>query len=356
MKVLLVLMSLPEEAPYVAYYEYYLKRAGVEINYVIWKRTDNSTNYPRNYFVFSSRTESTKNPIGKMIDMYRYGRFVSRTIKAGNYNKIIVFTVQACIFISKTLLRYKNNYIVDIRDYSPLLKFNIFKNRFYRIIKYSFAVHISSPGFKSFLPQSLKYAVSHNIHPKMLNIINFGVQSFDDNIKILTIGQIRDYSSNYAILDRFANKPNITLVYSGKGDTMKLLEINALNKSISNVLFKGAYIKSEEGEIVMSCDFINAYMPSNFNSSLLLSNRLYLSLIYGKPILVNSNSFQSEVVRKYNLGICLSKTDDFVEKLNKYISDFDNSRFNKGREDCIKVIRQDMNEFRQTIIGFINPE
>ena len=93
-------------------------------------------------------------------------------------------------------------------------------------------------------------------------------------------------------------------------------------------------------------------MPDNFNSLNLLSNRLYLCVRIGKPIIVNSNSIQGEIVKKYNLGIAIDNTINLTDILNTYLSNFNSEKFNQGRIQFMSVIKEDYLKFEKMLSLF----
>lgn len=352
-KILFIIMSLPEEAPYISYYEHYLSSFNVSIDYVIWDRNSRNNQYPSNYYIFKYKSPVKQNPINKIMDMYRYGKFVSNIVKNHHYDGLISFTAQAAIFTKKTLQKYNGRYIIDIRDYSPTLKFCFFKNQFNQLIRNSYANVISSTGFLDFLPSQLNYTISHNIHPSVL-ITQDEKPAFNHApYKILTIGQLRDSQTNTRIIELLGNNSKFQLIYSGKGIATDSLKSFVTKNNLKNVYFTGPYQKKDEINIANNCDMINAVMPMNYNSRLLLSNRLYLSVILGKPIIVAQNSEQGKYVRKYSLGICIEDLSTIEDSITSYIQDFSIKKYNEGRLAFLKKINEDNNIFFTLLENFM---
>lgn len=53
-------------------------------------------------------------------------------------------------------------------------------------------------------------------------------------------------------------------------------------------------------------------------SDYLMSNRFYLSVTHGKPMIVNSKCTQADFVKKYNLGVIIDENDNIAEKIKDY--------------------------------------
>lgn len=351
-KIVLILMSTPEKSPYLDYYTFYLNKMGINYDMIIWDR-DNSYSNEKipNVFVYKKYSNLQKSHFAKFIDMIGFGHYVKSILKKNQYKKLILFTIQSSFFLSQSLLNYKRKYIIDVRDYSPLLKLGLFNKLFNKLTSKSFSTVLSSPNFIKFVTSENIY-ISHNIHPQSLFNTKRGQFNFKFPIKILTIGQIRDYESNQALIHSLGNNKNYNLIFSGKGNAVNALENYVKQTQIENIEFTGSYNKSEEDKIVESCDIINSFMPDNFNSLNLLSNRLYLCVRIGKPIIVNSNSIQGEIVKKYNLGIAIDNTINLTDILNTYLSNFNSEKFNQGRIQFMSVIKEDYLKFEKMLSLF----
>lgn len=353
-KILFVMMSLPEVAPYISYYEHYLNSLDVAIDYVIWDRDGgNDKQYPCNYYIFNQISPIKQNAIIKIMDMYRYGKFVYNIINKHQYDGIISFTIQAAIFTKKILQKFKGKYIIDIRDYSPILKFSFFRKQFNQLIHNSYATVISSTGFLDFLPYRRNYILSHNIHPAVL------IKKEENSVfshapyKILTIGQLRDPQINTRIIKILGNSSKFQLIYSGKGAATDILKKIVVDNDLKNISFTGAYEKKDEISIAQNCDMINAILPNNYNSLLLLSNRLYLSVILGKPIIVNKDSEQGKYVKRYSLGICIEELSTLEDDITSYIQKFNLKKYNEGRIAFLDKINEDNKVFFTLLQNFI---
>lgn len=92
------------------------------------------------------------------------------------------------------------------------------------IVNSKFTV-ISSPGYKKWLPRNYEYIIGHNLRRKLLNIPMI-IPCFFSNkvIKILTIGQIRNFSPNASLVEAVGNKSNILLEFVGYGNEYENLK------------------------------------------------------------------------------------------------------------------------------------
>lgn len=353
-KVALIVMALPKDAPYLSYYTQIFDQKSVKYDFIIWERDGKSCTVPPNYHVFRKRSPQNLPPYQKIYDMFEFSNFAKRIIERYRYDKLIVFTIQTAIFLQRILKNYSQRYILDIRDYSPILKLPFAKVLLTRLAHNSNSVVLSSPAFERFLDYKQDFYICHNINYQLLQDIKYDAFKFHNPIRILTIGQIRDKETNTQLMLRLANNPNFELFFSGKGAALPNIEESSKLHKVKNVFFSGEYNKTEELAIVNQCDLINSFLPDNLNSQLLLSNRLYISAVLGKPIIVNANSFQGEIVSKFNLGICINNLDGLSQSIHNYLNNYNDLVYANGRKAFLDYIATDLSKFKAMVISFIN--
>jgi len=349
MKVAIVIPSDINSAPYLQYYTDVLKRKEIPFHFISWNRKgSNGSLLCEDNTVYTLESAETMPLCRKYIDYLRFSAFVRKKLKRGNYDFVIVHTIQASLFLGKYLKKHFNNrYIIDIRDYSKLL--TIYKSSFHQYLKSSALNCVSSPGFLSWLPRDMEFTVSHNLRSG--NVYNdYKYASFEkNNIRILTIGQLRDYSTNSRMIDAFGNMNCILLHFAGNGNAKESLEELVLQRKYRNVLFTGRYKKEEENGIVTEADFINILLPVGVHDVNIMSNRFYLAVIHRKPMIVNEESIQARYVEKYRLGVVVKEQDNISEKLMQYIYSFDADIFNEGCDLIIKKISSEILLFEKKV-------
>lgn len=79
---------------------------------------------------------------------------------------------------------------------------------------------------------------------------------------------------------------------------------------ISNVTFYGRYLKKDEPKYLHGVSLINILKEDDINSMMLMSNRLYLSLVHGIPMIVNKDCEQGRLAGQCNLGVVVDKSLD----------------------------------------------
>lgn len=318
--ILLILPANIENAPYIQLYIELFSRNCIDFEIAYWDRLQLNKKYDYKTHPFIHRVGN-----GLLQKLYFYkmfAKFVENEIKLNKYDFIVVFTIQNAFFLYKFLKKiYSNKYLIDIRDYSILLRFcrcdNLFRKSKMNVI--------SSIGFLKWLPKNTTYYVYHNLpcsrFPQKVN------HNFIEKIKILTIGQLRDTSTNLWLISQLQNRNDIILQFSGHGDAKELLEHYVKENDIFNTIFTGSYNKEDEGLILKDADFMNIFLPNNLLSNTLMSNRFYLALLYRKPMIVNHSSEHAKYVLKYKLGIVVDSYDNIYDKIYGYIKCFDEVEF-----------------------------
>ena len=343
MKIALVLAGNIWFAPYLSIYTKMLDEWKISYEIISWNRDGNDPNIGIQY----GEKLNVKNGGADLLSYWKYLSFVKKKILQNRYSKLIVFGPQIGILLHSFLRKYYNGrYILDYRDLSIEQKFYL-QGVFKSLLKHSYANVISSPGFKKYLPSNVQYYISHNFDASLVEcVLESKSYSYKwkapDVVDVLTIGGIRDYSSNIEIIKSLANNSNFMLRFIGKGHAADLSQQYTIKYAIQNVSFEGFYSKEKEGTYIEKCTFLNVFYPTVKTHSTALSNRFYNALIYKKPMIVTSNSTQGDLVDNYQLGISIVNTDNLVLKLNDYISNFDYLSF---CQRCDLLLSSFMNDY-----------
>lgn len=348
MKVLLICPALPDDMPYLRHYLDYLDCHSVIYDLTYLCRCNEDVQYPTNYYRYNVPIKSQQGTVNKLRVNYKYSRFVINKLSKGNYTHVITMGIACSVFLSYFLKKkFPSKYIYDIRDYSQVLRIPIFRYLNEELLKHSHMNVISSGGFKSWLPNGLDYTLCHNTTLECLNKAERqNVDKIHTNpIRILTIGQIRDFEVNSYIIEQFSNNNNYELFFSGKGTTLDSLEDFVKEKEYKNVKFTGRYKKEEEDRIAESATFINVCMGSNMISDYLLSNRLYLAARLRKPLISFDGCYQAEIIKKYKLGVIIGRTDNFPTAIEKYIGTIDYELFADGCANFLYSVMRDLKGF-----------
>jgi len=352
MKIGLILPGNIWYSPYVNIYTKILTENRIEFDIISWNR--DGSDAPQG--ISFKKQLSKKNRILKLIPYLQYHFFIKRTLCENKFDKLIVFGPQLGIFLSYFLSKkYPKKYIFDYRDLS-IEQYSLFKKSFHRLLNNSRLNVISSPGFKKCLPQKFEYLISHNFDIELAKkSLSEGYPNYSsiEQYTVLTIGGIRDYSSNIEIINALANNNSFTIKFVGKGGAAEKIKQYANQNNINNVIMEGYYEKKEEKDIILSSSILNIYYPRIITHSTALSNRFYSALIFKKPMIVTNNSIQGDFVEKYGLGLSLEDCKDLDSKIQNFIKNIDSEEFKNSCNKLLGVFIDDYNFFYKKIKDFI---
>lgn len=345
MSIGIIVPGLPNYAPYIKSYTDLFDDLNMKYTFICWNRNNDKLNDHDNIVVFNRSSYESDSFVKKIYGYLLFSFFVKKHLKYNKYEFLTVHTIACAIFL-KSVLKQKK-YILDIRDFSPLVPF--FSNTLSFLVQNSKATMISSNAYKKWLPKNYRYILSHNVRKTDLavNICNSCTIWSNNKIEVLTIGQIRDFSSNSKLIKCLGNSEYFNLKFIGDGT--ELINLKKYSTDINNIEFSGRYNKKDESSLVIESDVINILLPNTAEAMTQMTNRFYLSLIFKKPMIVNKDSIQASFVKKYNLGIIISSEDNISERIMDYKNSFDYQIFLKGCNDLIEIIKSDILEFENEI-------
>ena len=180
------------------------------------------------------------------------------------------------------------------------------------------------------------------------------METTDNKLSILTIGQIAYYDSQECFVNHLADKQDIDLAFIGAGPASEPLVNYVQEHDIKNVTFGGRYAKKDEMDIVQPYHMINIWLKHDINADSCMANRFYLSAQLRKPMIVSKGSFQGDLCEKYGLGVVLDENDDFSEKIMEWWRSFDAEKYDEGCRAFLRSVDNDMNIFENQLIELIN--
>lgn len=352
MKIALVLPGSIWYAPYVRIYTKILDELHTDYSIISWNREGDDK--PEG---FQYNEPCAKGHGSAGWKAYKgYIKFIKKTIKEQGFKRIIVFGPQmTCMLSVYLLLHFRGRYMIDYRDLSIEQKAG-FKQLFALMLKFSQANVISSPGFKRCLPKR-NYYLSHNFD---INAVKTAIEekvvgSFDTGkeIEVLTIGAIRDYSSNIEVVKALGNKEGVKVQFVGKGGAAIKIEDYCKKEGIENVSFTGFYEKHEEAGYVKNTTFMNIFYPRIITHDTALSNRFYNSLIYRKPMIVTKDTTQGDYAERYGVGLALETTGGLADKLKEFLKQ-DYAAYCECCNSLLCDFINDYNEFYNAVKRFIS--
>ena len=354
MKIALVLAGSIWYSPFLRIYTRILDEEKVDYDIISWNREGDDK--PEG-FQYNVRCEQGHGSAG--LSAYRgYLRFIKKTIREQGFDRIIVFGPQmTCLLSTFLLTKFRHRYMIDYRDLSIEQKPGV-RQLFSIMLKYSCANVISSPGFKRCLPKR-DYYLSHNfdvraVRAALENKSSCTTFSVENGIDILTIGAIRDYSSNIEVTKAIANQEGFSLRFVGRGQgTVELLQEYCDEVKAKNVSFVGAYDKSEEAGYVKACTFMNIFYPRIITHDTALSNRFYNSLIYRKPMIVTKDTIQGDYAEKYQVGVAIKDCSHLTEDLKTFLQQ-DYQEYCKRCDGLLRQFLEDQQQFEAAVRKFID--
>ena len=350
MKVALINPAELEMSPYLRTYMEALEKARIDYDLIEWRRDIPSKEKKEHIISYNYSSSIRKRPIRKLMDYWRFACFAKSTIKSNKYNRIIVFEYQTALFLRRFLTKeYANNYILDVRDYSG--RFKYIRSLVKPVDMNAYARVVSSPGYKEWTTPVKKEVVCHNTTIERLEIAEDIMASpFKNSTIILTNGVLRNYVMDKRVVDAFKGY-NVHFWFAGKGKDSDYYQ--ALSDNDENVEYTGYYKREDELSMAKKASFINIFLEETPCYNTAMSNRFYLSLIVGVPMIVNSQNVQSKYVTKYHLGIVADTPLDLPMRMEEFMSNFDINIYNKGRREVIAQIKDEILSFQHLLIDFV---
>lgn len=354
-KVLVIDGAMVSRSPHVKVCLDILQRGGVDYDVIGWnRRNDELSDIPTNFFIYNHPTNDHYPPYKKIFEIYNFYKFAVDVIRKGNYQRIIIFEIANSLFFYWFLKKhYSKKYILDIRDYSPFCKYWLGNHYLNKLIRNSYRTVISSEGFKSWLPKGYDYVISHNVNTELFKVYEGAcIEVFHKPIRLLTIGNIRDPYTNCEFLKAFRNDSNFRLYFVGDGLAQPTIQKCSEDNKINNVEFYGHYLKHEEPGFYKDADLINCCMDDSMVGRYLMSNRIYLSVLMRKPIICLSGSYQSSVVKQYNLGVVVTQISNLKNEVNDYIKSIDINQYEQGCSNFLKKVFEEQERYYLEILKF----
>jgi glycosyltransferase involved in cell wall biosynthesis len=153
------------------------------------------------------------------------------------------------------------------------------------------------------------------------------------------IGGIR-YLNQMKMLVDVAENINCNVLFAGAGGSSAIFdEILDYCKNKNWVSFYGKYdYKKDIAKLYGMVDCVYAvYDADNANVRIAVPNKMYESVICGLPIIVAKNTYLSEIVNKWGIGVAVGhkNSDDLSKALEKLSND--KLYYNSIVENCMKI-------------------
>lgn len=295
MKVLIIAPNSLRYCPYTFFYIDILKKRNIKFDIVYADR--HKLNEAYDFQAISFKWDSSKSKINQF---WNYRKFLNHIIFEKKYDKVIALTTIIAVLINDILIRkFKNNYIVDVRDftYENNFLYRIFEKR---VIQNSNTTLISSSRFTDFLPK-FPYISVYNV-PQNFNFEKIKKKETKRNniIKISYVGSIAYKTQCEKLLYLVERDDRFRFELHGNDMSGDYFQNLIKNKNIKNTKYFGPYTPIEKSMIIEESDILfNAYGNQSQLLRCALSNKLADAAIYKKVVLNSPNTFMHE-----KLGIC----------------------------------------------------
>lgn len=339
-KVFLICPADPSQMPYIQTYIKLLNNFSLEYELIVWDRKGALADNGTCHYYRDSNTSLKRG----FIDYFKFAKFFNSILSSNKSGGIVVAFGIPVLFFMKASFFNKFKVISDIRDHHMLL--NFFPSL--KVVLRKTALNVlSSAGFKKWLPKGVNYIVNHNTGFSSESMIEADEFSNAFSGSISCIGALKDYDVLEELILTAERRREDRFIFKFHGEGVINDKLERLKDNIKNVPIKitGSYLKEIESALYADSDWINMFMSNTLNNNTCLSNRLYNSVYYGKPLLCYRGSYLSEIIERYSLGLVFRDVDDFFMNFDSKFSKFHFNDYNIGRRGFFKVVDEDNEVF-----------
>lgn len=341
MKVFIFDSTTLDKAPYIKNYTQIFDESEIEYDICTWdKYSGNGVVSKKSGLI----TVHKKWHLGKrkLLDFVSVSRILKDIIQKGQYTHLIIVNSIWELLLCDVLHKFKNKYIIDIRDYKCE---NVIGVKWFlkKLISDSFFTTISSGGFRNFLPQSEKIIENHNISNWDYEGKEVTLNKNKALINIVYMGHVRYFEENKKLINSIKGSKYFTLTYIGT----YAVGCDLKNNESSNIKFFDRFENNEKPSLYKDYDLIHSlYGNKDISITSLLPNRLYDAVLFKKPILASEGTYLAKLVEKYGLGVVLDLyADSFTHDLVSYIKNFDEKDFYDKCTYFLEMVRLQQNKF-----------
>lgn len=279
----------------------------------------------------------------KLIEYIKFSLFARKVLNHNDYDVVIIWKTETALLLLSYLLKNKNKYILNIRDYFYESNF-IIKKLVNKLVNNSLITTVSSPGFFKFLPQSNKYFFVNSLN---LSQLNRGYKKNELNYKlpinITFIGYIRFIEEDIKMINSFANDNRFKLRYIGEGS--EKLKDYIQNNHIENIELIGGFPIEDTSDYLKTSDIINnVYGNKRIALDTAISIRYYHSLFLNIPIMVSKGTYMEELVKKTQ-GFVVEDYSQLSDKVFNWYRNINMTKLSIDNEEKYADIIKQNNHF-----------
>ena len=342
MKTAIVAFNNIKFSPYVFPYVNYLKSIDADVDLIYADRGG----FKEHIDGVNLRPTAWNGNVHKALNFISFRNTVKKILKSEEYDFVFVLTTFPAVLLSGYLAsEYKDRYLVDIRD------FTYESNKVYyraecKALKNAAMRVISSSGFKCFLPDC-EYTVCHNV----VSEYSEGAKLFERGTgKRLTIGYVGTiaYAENcIKMIDIVRKDERLEFHFHGNENGCRVKEYI---KSIGcdRIKYFGEYKPSEKGCIIESVDLLfNVYGNGRQLLERALSNKLYDSMYYKKPLLVSPKTDMHRETQPFSFAVDFG--EGTADRLCDWYDNINGDEFNKFADNFLKKTFSENDVFKNRL-------
>lgn len=340
--------------PYIENYINVLKANHIPYRIMSWNRNNiTETDVDFSYYYPADDFDRKRMLLGYV----RFMHACKGYIRKNRINKLIILTAAPAFFLTPGYLKkFKNRYLLDIRDDSPFIR--RFPETFRKICHMAQTVVVSSDHYSEWTGRET--VLCHNADLGLLEKHkDDAVLPKDENdpVRITYAGIMIEGDCNIRTLETLKNDPRFLFAYIGKDspDKQKIVEYTK-NHSVSNARFEGIYEKDQIVNIYHEkADLINILRNDTQINRDAVPNKMYEAVLAGRPLLVYwHNMAIVRYVNQYHLGIVIPENietspGDYL--YGAYMA-FDLEEYAKGRSEFLDRVSKDMKVFAEKVKKF----
>lgn len=275
------------------------------------------------------------NASSKFVKTINFIRFKNKVIKLLNKEKfdflIVLSTIPSVLLSDYLCKHYKGRYVVDVRDFT-YENVKWFFNKEKQVFDSAALRVISSPGFKTFLPEN-QYLLCHNFS---LSDESVSLAGKDKNnpIVISYIGSIGYASQCKKLIDLVAKDSRFCFFFYGNDVSGNVTEYV---KELQNdrISMKGAFKPCDKPDIYQSSDLIfNCYGNGRLLVKCAVSNKYYDGAYYRKPLIVSPNTILEELSGEFAYPLDLVNADN-LDELYCWYNNMDFEKYDKFAQNIV---------------------
>ena len=329
-------------SPYIFYYTKLLEKLNIDYEIIIPNRNPDLVDTR----VDKVKIFSWNSRLPAAISYFLYCRKVKK-YTCNKFDFLIILTTNIAVFSCRWLKRkFRKKYIVDIRDYTHENS-KIFFFREKEVLQSALLRVISSPKFQVFLPKN-KYLICHNnvwgeSRPE------YSPKKEKEKIVIGYVGALAYKSQCQKMMDLIKKDDRFEFHLYGSGRAEEDLKLYAQTLNCERIKFFGIYAPEEKESIIQRVDILfNAYGNSTPLVKYALSNKLYDSFYFCKPILNSPKTFMDEMGGELSFAIDLLNENN-LNKLAHWYYNLNFKILNEYAQNQYEKILEEEKGTKQTI-------